>query len=226
MIKLKDILNETDAEVKSTFGNTAFGDTSSSNIRGQKFLNLQGKKGQPEINTKLEAEIMSVLVGWTSRTNTLRADYLMSKEQLFRKAAKVFPMIFKPETPNGTDLYRGLKYTQNKTIENSLKGTKPKDYKKVKHGMNTYYSYVKPINYEPHMSVQSWTSNVESAAHFGDSAILTTKQDDDFLFNQIAMSIFYGRGMENEILHFGKSYKNPVFIMVEEYNFEYMMGNL
>ena len=54
MIKLKDILNETDAEVKSTFGNTAFGDTSSSNMRGHKFLNLQGKKGSSEKNTKLE----------------------------------------------------------------------------------------------------------------------------------------------------------------------------
>ena len=224
MIKLKHILKETDAEVQSIFGDIAFGDDSASEIRGYKFLNLQGKKGQSEKNTKLEAEIMSVLVGWTSRTTTLRADYLASKEELFRKAAKVFPVIFKPETPNRTEVYRGLKHTQNKTIQDSLKGTTPKDYKKVKHGGNIYYSYKKPINYEPHMSVQSWSSNVKSAAYFANAALLTTKQDDDFLFNQTAMSIFYGRGMEDEILHFGKSYTNPVYISIGEIQYEVLMG--
>jgi hypothetical protein len=96
----------------------------------------------------------------------------------------------------------------------------------------TLYRYNTPIDYKPRSDVQSWASNLGNALVFahGDygNMVLETKQNDEFLFSQKLMKTLMGDD-EDELLHFGKTYSNDVFLLIDEgtYNssLEYMGGS-
>ena len=126
-----------------------------------------------------------------------------------------FPSIFKPETPNGTEVYRGLKNIPKSLISSLQKKYDPSDYTKVKIGGKVFYRYDKPIFYEPERDIQSWTSTESVAKRFAESGLLISEQNDEYFFNQKVMNYLFSyisNQSENEILHFGKKYSNPVFI--------------
>jgi hypothetical protein len=217
MIKLKDILSETDTDPKKAFGDIVFGDISQDDFF-KKLVKLQGKTGS-EKNTKIEKQIFTLLYNWTGESTGNIANKLYNYESLFRASSKKFLTIFKPDTPNGTEVYRGLKYTNTK-MTSFVKKTLEKDWKWIKLGGIDYAKYSKPIEYKPERNVQSWTTSKSIGSGFGASAVLISKQNNEYLFSQKAMRIFAGDGDEKEVMHFGKEFSDDVFIALSVIEFK------
>ena len=111
MIKLKHILQED--EVEDNFGKVAFGsDMGIVRMQG-------GNKG--EKNTPYETELLGILERWTEGGWEGTSDLLWKKYSLLKKASKVFPRVLKPNTPNGTEVFRGLQDINPKLEKNFLK---------------------------------------------------------------------------------------------------------
>lgn len=215
MIKLKHILQED--EVEDNFGRVAFGsDMGIVRMQG-------GNKG--EKNTKYETELLQTLELWIRQSDGETANKLYKKFSLLKTAAKVFPQLLLPETPNGTTLYRGLDNPNEKLLSIIAK-TKKEDWETGETiGGIAMFRYSKPIKYTPHRPVQSWSSNPKTAAQFGifspTGIMLDTKQNDEFLFNQRLMQYIFndvnvGDGDEQETLHFGKTFKEEVYINITD----------
>jgi len=222
MIKLKDILSEAETDPKKAFGDIVFGDISQDNFF-KKLVKLQGKTGS-EKNTKIENLILSYLLQWLMDSSATTSNHLYKNKDLLKNAKTKFPSIFKPETPNGTEVYRGLKnISRNITLPLRQKSDY-NDYTKIKIGGKVFYRYDKPISYKPHRDVQSWTSNVNVAKRFGEHGILISEKNDEYFFNQKVMDYLFsfvdGEQRENEILHFGKEFSDDVFIALSVIEFK------
>lgn len=216
MIRLKNILLNED-EVDDKFGKVAFGSD-------MDIVRLQGGN-QGEKNTKYETELLQTLQLWVRQSDSETASKLYRKFSLLKTAAKVFPQILLPETPNGTTVYRGLDNPNEKLLA-MISKTKKEDWEMGETiGRFTMFKYSKPIKYTPRRPVQSWSSDAKRAAGFFGSMgiLLSTKQSDEFLFNQRLMQyIFNDANMlaqgddEQEILHFGKNFKEEVYINITD----------
>lgn len=215
MIKLKEILSEANNDPKSIFGDIAFG-------AEKQFVRLQDKTGK-EDNTQIEQKIFDTLLGFTNRPENDRADFLYKNMELFKKSKTKFPSIFKPDTSNGTEVYRGLSLIKRELLSKLEKSTTTDDYTKVKIGGITYYQYNKPVIYTPRLNVQTWTYSKSVASQDrGEFAVLITNQNNEYLFSQKAMKIFLNisrisSGLDQKmVLHFGKKYSDPVYIALSE----------
>lgn len=224
MIKLKDIVNED--YVEDIFGKIAFGGpkvTEEDDFldyrdleKVKKILQLQGKtEWDMEENTPIEMEIIRTLQDWTYNATADRARILYSHLNHIKVATEKFPVVFKPITSDGAQLYRGYK---NRDIQNQLVNTDKTDYKTITVDNAVYWKYNKPIQYKPTNLVQSWTSNKDVSNRFtGGFAILLTKQNDEFFFSQKLLKILREGLYEAETLHFGKEYKNDVYVAISDF---------
>jgi hypothetical protein len=228
MVRLKEILLNED-EVDDTFGNVAFGKKTS-------IAQYQGAT-DIEDNSELEELLYTHLKKWTdSKSFTDRADaaeQLYKHESLFRRAQNKFPLIFKPKTSNGTTLYRGLAVFNN-NILSQLRDLKRKDYTPLKIDGEHYWLHPNNVAYTPENNLQSWTPSEKVARVFSDrrlgkyerysGGVLITKQNDEFLFNQDFMHKLFGApGDEQEILHFGKEYSQPIQLAIHHLYFVYKL---
>jgi len=146
-------------------------------------------------------------------------DKIYTNYNLFKRAASIYPKIFKPQTPNGTDLYRGVQVS--KSLIEQLQNSSREDFDVFEHD-DTLYKYKTPINYIPRSNVQSWSTNPKTAAGFSrrrsDGVILTTKQNDEYLFNQEVLRLLsLNKFDEQEVIHFGKTFSNDVYIVINRY---------
>lgn len=205
-------------EVTDKFGKLAFGDN-------EYTAKLQGRV-KPEPNTEIENELVRALSSWVEKSGTLSANKIHSHKELLKKAAAKFPKILKPKTPNGTELYRGLRNTRSKTMI-QLQNSNEKDWSlyHTVHGVRWWKSDSITIDYKPHKNVQSWTTDFWVAADFAaegrawyPSMMLFTPQNDEFFFNQELMQYLAPMDYydEKEVLHIGKEYANPIYIIINE----------
>lgn len=228
MIRLKDLLFED--EVDDIFGNVAFGSD-------PYIAQYQNKPKDVEEDSELEALIASKLKTWAQSYRDKRiavSSEIYGYEQLFRKAQNKFPHIFKPKTPNGTRLYRGI-LRLSATMIDELKQKTADDFRAIhvqkKNGTDRYWLYLGKTSYKPENDIQSWTSSqvvghrfsVDLGSKYSKEygSLLTTTQNDEFLFNQDFMnSLWDGRRVdEDEVIHFGKSYSNKIELCLHEFFF-------
>ena len=227
MIKLKDILNEDD--IDSKFGNHALTDPDTK--IGKHLAKLTNSK--PETNTSFEKELLQLLGYWVDNSDAISAEKLWSLKKLFIQVSDKFPKIFRPDTPNGTILYRGIR-TISKNMENDLLKISRSGFVQFTIGSNKFWKSETPIHYTPTTKVQSWTSNENVAANsFTDNKrglLLSTSQNDEFLFNQNAMNLMnqYASSKkipyEWEILHFGIKYGNPIYVLLGDDYYNNLFG--
>jgi hypothetical protein len=212
MIKLTDILNEKEDK---DFGAVAFGD--SDQDKGfPAFLRMQGKSVKDEEeNTTIERKILNALIDWADGSADYIANSLTKFLPQIKTAKKRFPEIFAPSQSNGTEVYRGLDQISKKLIKSLVEKTKYEDWKRK----GEYMICTKPIKYSPHRDWQSWSYSKSIAKNFGSDATLVTKQDNNFYFSNKTMRIVFGDN-EREVLHNGKTFSNPVYIMMHFYRFE------
>jgi hypothetical protein len=183
-------------EANKEFGNVLFGDKKDP----PEFAKLQKQKPGSEDNLPAERKLLQILRRWVATPENAVKDLYKISGKL-KSMADDYPKILKPETPNGTILYRGLKNV-NPEIEAQIKKSKPEDWVKA----GRLYVLKTPIKYVPRSDVQSWSTSISTAQHFfGDSGMIITKQTDEFMLNQKAMEVLYGLS-EEEVLHFGKEY--------------------
>lgn len=223
MIKLRHILKED--EVEDNFGKVAFGeDPRIAKMQGRVVKQMKDFTGGEE-NTPYERELLHVLKSWVDQSSDRTADVLYSKFDILKKAAKVFPQIFLPETPNGTLVYRGLLLSNQKLLD-MIHKTKREDWEIGETIKNyTMFRYVNPISYTPNRPVQSWStdSKLVTSFFYESGMLLSTKQTDEFLFNQNLMKYIFNKSNdfsggkdEKEILHFGKNFKEDVYLSITE----------
>jgi hypothetical protein len=218
MIKLKDILSEIGTDPKTVFGNIVFGDPD--NYPSSPFRELQGFGYESEPNTEDEEEIFNMLQAWVDGSNMIELyNKIYANYNLFKRAASIYPKIFKPQTPNGTDLYRGVSNASKSLIE-QLQNSSHKDFDVFEHD-DTLYKYKTPINYTPRSNVQSWSTNLFTAIQFSQlndfvgGVVLTTKQNDEYLFNQEVLRLLsLNKFNEEEVIHFGKTFSNDVYVII------------
>tara|TARA_R110000868_G_scaffold44523_3_gene148558 strand:+ start:1110 stop:1820 length:711 start_codon:yes stop_codon:yes gene_type:complete len=193
-MNLLELLKEI-AEDKE-YGEVLFGDKNNP----PEFAKLQGAKPGSEPDLSAEKKLLLILKKWTGHPAHAIKDLYKLHGKL-KTLANDYPKILKPESPNGTILYRGLTDV-NPQIEAQVKSSKAEDWVRV----GRLYILKTPITYVPRSDIQSWTSSMSTGQYsFGDSGMLITKQTDEFMLNQKALSILYGL-IEDEVLHFGKDY--------------------
>lgn len=204
--------------VSDAFGKIAFGDpnTKAATADAKSIAKLQGIKmsdDEPgERDTKIEVNLYDTLFDWVKGETSYASKKLYKYKDLIKQAQRKFPTIFKPSTPVGTVVYRGIGELNDKLLD-KLKNTSKSFWKTIVVNRRTYMVYTKPISYTPRSIVQSWTHDMAIAGDFAGDALLISKQDSEFLFNQEFMKILYPKN-EKEQLHFGKEYKNKIFIAV------------
>lgn len=212
VLKLKDILKED--EVRRNFGNVAFGEN-------PKIARLQNK--DEENDTEFEEKLLQVLYNWLNGSSPVEQEELYKIHNLLKKASERFPQIFKPDTPDGTLLYRNLTVESN--VAHLIKTLSKSDFTRndietARAGTKTFWMYDKPIRYTPSGNVQSWTSDISVGAGFSGAILLQTTQNNEYLFNQNLLDILWNelrtKPSEQEILHFGKTYSEPVYLMISE----------
>jgi len=183
--------------LEGEYGNILFGDKKDP----PEFAKLQKAKPGSEDNLPGETKLLRILKQWTTTPENAIEDLYKISGKL-KSMANDYPKILKPETPNGTILYRGLKNV-NPEIEAQIKKSNPEDWIKA----GRLYILKTPIKYVPRSNVQSWSTGISTAQFFfGESGMIITKQTDEFMLNQKAMEVLYGLN-EEEVLHFGKEYK-------------------
>lgn len=210
--------------VDNTFGKIAFGgpkDTGDGTYldhndmeKVKQILQLQNKS-EIEDNTQIEMEIIRNLNDWVYGSTEKRSNILYSHLNVIKAAANKFPEIFKPVTKIGTPLYRGVRH---RNIESILIGTDKNDYEQINFANRhrPFWKYKRPITYTPHRLLQSWTDYQSVAVSFSDMAILMTNQDTDFFFSQRLLGILRGDDYESETIHFGREYKNDVYLIISD----------
>jgi hypothetical protein len=217
MIKLKDILSEIGTDPKTVFGNIVFGDPL--NYGSTEFAAIQNME-PTEYNTKEENEILNLLRTWVQEDEDEEPPYdkLYSYFDLFKSATSKFPRIFKPKTPPGTVLYRGLRLSSDSIFE-QLRDTKREDYEAIQSN-DMYHKYKNPIKYVPSEPIQSWSSELSVAFEFAQKwdftrgVVLITQQNNQFLFNQDALRILSETFDEQEVIHFGKEYSDEIYVAI------------
>jgi len=212
MIKLKPILQESTPTPSSIFQKIAFGDPREPVGKG--LSRLQHKK-PVEANTQSEQYVLELLKRWVMSSTDDVAERLFVNYKLFKRASRLYPNIFLPKTEVGTLLYRGLNYLTPDLLR-KVKETKSYDWRQVQYDEQDYWIYSKSVEYTPERNVQSWTDVVEVSELFSGDAVLVTRQDNHFLFNKEAIAVIFGSD-ESEILHFGKTFRNPVYLAVNDY---------
>lgn len=217
LIKLKDILNEDEVD-------DAFGD------------DIITKLDDPSIHLDMEYELRTALGRWVDSTNSQDAKFLFDNRGLLEKMREKFPKIFGPRHKNGTPIYRGVKlsainsYNSSKLIKLLQSSSGRKEFVEYK---NSLFITKKPIKYTPHNFAQSWTYSLSVAKKFSyrqrpslgysdgtraGIAILVTKQNDNFFFNTKTLQALGVEHLkEDEIIHIGKDYIEPVYLITEKF---------
>lgn len=211
MLKLKNILHEFDESPNTVFQRVAFGDPKEPYSQE---LSLLQHKRDGELNTPSEDYILTLLQRWVMSSTDDVADKLFRRYKFFKKASHMYPGIFAPKTEVGTILYRGLEYL-NDQLWGVIQGTEIHEWRDVEYDGEIYWIYIKPVTYVPERPVQSWTNDPNVSENFSGDAVLITKQDNHFLFNKDAIAIIFGYD-ESEILHFGKTFRNPIYLAVTD----------
>lgn len=199
-------------------------------------VDLQG--ADEEEDTPAESKLLSTLLTWVigddnqaASTAELGSRLMQHKSDLFKLKRK-FPEVF--AVPAGY-AFRGTRIDSSPgNIYNLLKQSKQiYIYSK---GISS--SIVVPYNYKPKSPVQSWSTELETAADFNQIAndyewtqtcVLVAKIDDSFLMNPKAMDIIAREDRdldEGETLHFGQDINtyldinsanpNPLFAILYE----------
>lgn len=259
MIKLKDILTEA-PNVDKTIGKWAFTgepkkETPNSIWMGtdltkddaldlyNKLKQLQG--GEEEADTTEEEKLLKLLLSWTNESDPMLADLLYSKLPTIKAAAAKFPKIFGNGLASGTPIYRGISKFNNSLIDKCLT-VESFDVSKWKvienistvNGIEPYrYQYTTPVNYSPHLKIQSWTSVLSTAENFEQTSVFSYGDDNKFLgatsgilMTQVNNAEFFfspefmtlvwqahgSVSNENEVIHFGTKYTTPIYLTIAE----------
>lgn len=193
--------------LEAEYGNVLFGDPKNN----PKFAKLQGAKPGSEPDTEGEKKLYNALQKWVVKPEDAVTDLFAFKKQL-KAVMNDYPEVVKPSTPDGTLLFRGLR-NLSPDLVNQINKADPKDW--IKSGK--WYLLKTPVEYTPRRVVQSWTPNYKVAEEgFSGQAILITRQNSEFIFNQNVFKILYDEN-EKEILHFDTQYSGNVYVAVAEY---------
>jgi hypothetical protein len=220
MLKLKDILYED--KVDDFFEKIPFGSDKESISNLKKLDPNKYRNSNEEADTELEQELHYAVQSWLEASTPELGKTIYNFRDVIKLAQSEnhFPEIFKPTTPNGTIVYRGLSNT-NDELRNVILSSNPEEWVRLK---NQSILLTTPVSYNPHNLAQSWTTSPSTAKTFSGNryitktfgVVLITKQNDEFAFNSGFLQLAapgYAKN-ENEIIHLGKTFSNNVYVLI------------
>jgi len=208
LVENKLTINSRVINEEGIFGDTAFADKNDP----PQYAKAQGKEPGSEPDTKEEKRLLDALESWLEASWQGDGEVIKGYKKLMPQLKQEYPQIFAPLKPNVTVVYRGLS-TVNEYLETLIENSSPSDWKQVEEG---WWIYKKPVKPRSTSDLQSYTYDLERAKLFGENnAILITKQDNSFFMNSEVYN-----PVEQEVLHFGRVYEYPVYLMIADYLYE------
>jgi hypothetical protein len=175
------------------------------------------------LGTVIKDYVDQVLSEWKDDSDDTAAKTLVASLPLFIEMSKVMPHV--NPSDDYTYAFRGTEVAEDKLNQFIRSHPFEKDWKKVKVGGKTYYSYVGPkrsqFTYKPHRDAQSWSVSDRAASNFG-STIVVVPIDKTFFFDPGFMGQ-YGYTWENETIHFGKE-PMKVALLVDDADYDNARG--
>lgn len=243
---MKNLLTYTDwLNERKLFGNQIFSDPEFKTKDREKqpyfeefydLLKSEFKQSKEE-NTPIESEFLNLLFDWafdSSDVDDETLKKLAKYERTFSRLKSEYPRFFKPET---STFWRGIDLSLSAFFD--LIGTnaynekdwdyvtlKPAFTKPVKHaetsGNEVVYRYRLPIKWKERRPAQSWTNQYSDARTFG-PFVLETEDDGKFFLNEKFANLFSEviyEQKENESIHIGNTFGNPVYLHVPKWVME------
>jgi hypothetical protein len=208
LIENKLTSNSRTVAEESIFGNAAFAGPGDDPV----YAKAQKKLPGSEPNTKEEQKLLDALEGWLASSWDGDDATIVRYKKIMPQLKQEYPQIFQPINPDGTLVYRGLS-TINDYLQDILDNSTTSDWKEAGEG---WWIYKKPVKPRSTSDLQSYTYNINKAKQFGEnSAVLITKQDSSFFMNSEVYN-----PQEEEVLHFGRIYSQPVYLLIADYAYE------
>lgn len=178
-------------------------------------------KLKPEPNTKYEDDFLEKIRRWFDESDAQTANYLKKLFPILKQARQKYPAIFKPNVPENSPVYRGVKNLPSsawaymkKTEESDWSGT-------VMLSGRKWRILKQQIEYTPHNEAQSWSvsSNVAEgfAGNLDSGVILISQIDESFILNPSSSEALgnYEYSEEEEVIHIGKKFKSMRIAILE-----------
>jgi len=175
------------------------------------------------LGTVIKLYVDTLLSNWKEDSDDEAAKQMVASLPLFVEMSKIMPHVNPSE--DYPYAFRGTEISDSKLNQFIQSHPNEKDWKKVKIGGKTYYSYVGPkrgqFQYKPHREAQSWSVTDKAASNFG-SSIVAVPIDKTFFFDPGFMNQ-YGFTWENETVHFGKE-PMKVALLVDDADYKNARG--
>lgn len=180
------------------------------------------------------SDILNVVDQWIDQTTppnkaTQIADFLLKNHNRIKTLMRDYPEIY--QSPIGEICYRGLERVSDMNqVINFIKRDQFEITVSPGYDGTIRALKINKYKYSPRRSAQSWSIDPDVPWRFSNSGIiLETKVDSDFIMNPEYTSDLNikinssntGDGLtEGEVIHLGKSYKNPVSLYIDLGNIE------
>jgi hypothetical protein len=208
LVENKLTINSRMLSEEGIFGDVAFGGKDDAPV----YAKAQGKEPGSEPNTKDEQKLLDALEEWLESFFGYGEGTILRFKKEMPLLKQQYPQIFQPQKPDGTLVYRGLS-SINDYLQDIVDNSTTSDWKQAGEG---WWIYKKPVKPRSNNNLQSYSYSIDKAKLFGENnGLLVTKQDENFFMNSDVYN-----PLEQEILHYGRIYKHPVYFMIADYTYE------
>ena len=169
--------------------------------------------------------LLRVLQLWTVESKKTYIEAITAFLPVIDVIKNDYPEIFVLDTNKYSSLYRGTNLDSNK-LKSFIETTNKTNWKpvKLKNGLTFMVYFDKQFTYNPHRKMQSWSTNNDRAAEFGEAIVIVDTKKGKYLMNpDYFHNISKQQDNEFETINIGSNLK--VWVGIEKAWFEDLIKN-
>jgi len=169
--------------------------------------------------------LLRVLQLWTVESKKTYIEAITAFLPVIDVIKNDYPEIFVLNTNKYSSLYRGTNLDSNK-LKSFIETTDKTNWKpvKLKNGLTFMVYFDKQFTYNPHRKMQSWSTNNDRAAEFGEAIVIVDTKKGKYLMNpDYFHNISKQQDNEFETINIGSNLK--VWVGIEKAWFEDLIKN-
>jgi hypothetical protein len=169
--------------------------------------------------------LLRVLQLWTVESKKTYIEAITAFLPVIDVIKNDYPEIFVLNTNKYSSLYRGTNLDSNK-LKSFIETTDKTNWKpvKLKNGLTFMVYFDKQFAYKPHRKMQSWSTNNDRAAEFGEAIVIVDTKKGKYLMNpDYFHNISKQQDNEFETINIGSNLK--VWVGIEKEWFEDLIKN-